>query len=237
MALTDRKLMNLTRRLLAAEAESGDLPMDGIHVAATITAPDGGEDARIEWSDGPARTVNLPRRLCQFQLKATEVSPAQAAAEVLTSKGAIKPMVRSALEAGGAYVLVCSRSYTKSKILAREANISKVLARAGMSIKRGQVQFRDADQIALWVSAYPPVAAWVLEQTQPGLVGPFRDWTHWAGRYEHDSSPWVPDARLAPFRVKLRSLVARPRGADDRSPDGEDRKRRQDRLAGDVRQA
>jgi Antitoxin component of bacterial toxin-antitoxin system, MqsA len=33
-AMTDRKLMKLTRRLLAAEAQSGDLPMDGIHVAA-----------------------------------------------------------------------------------------------------------------------------------------------------------------------------------------------------------
>jgi DNA-binding transcriptional regulator YiaG len=210
-ALTDRKLMNLTRRLLAAEAQSSDLPMDGIHVAATITAPDGGEDARIEWSDGPARTANLPERLSQFQLKASEVSPAQAAAEVLTSKVAIKPMVRSALEAGGAYVMLCSRSYTKSKILAREENIYKMLVRAGMNIKRGQVQFRDADQIALWVNAHPPVAAWVLEQTQPGLIGPFRDWTHWAGRHEHESSPWVPDPRLAPFREKLRGLIARAR--------------------------
>jgi DNA-binding transcriptional regulator YiaG len=211
-ALSDRKLMNLTRRLLAAEAQSGELPMDGIHVAAVMTAPDGGEDARIEWSGGPSRTAYLPSRLSQFQLKGAELSPAQAGAEVLTSKGAIKPMVESALDAGGTYIMLCSRSYTKSKILAREESIRKILARAGMTIKPGQVQFRDADQIALWVSTHPPVAAWLLEQTQPGLVGPFRDWTHWAGRYEHDSSPWVPDPRLAPIREKLRSLVARPRG-------------------------
>ncbi|TIT90291.1 MAG: hypothetical protein E5W55_22680, partial [Mesorhizobium sp.] len=48
-ALTERKFASLARRLLDAEALSGDLPMDGIHVAANITAADGGEDARIEW--------------------------------------------------------------------------------------------------------------------------------------------------------------------------------------------
>ena len=55
-ALSDRKLANLARRLISAEAQSTNLPMIGIHVAANITAPDGGEDARIEWSDGPERT-------------------------------------------------------------------------------------------------------------------------------------------------------------------------------------
>lgn len=46
-ALSERKLVNLIRRLLAAEALSGELPMDGIHVAAVVTAPDGGEDAKM----------------------------------------------------------------------------------------------------------------------------------------------------------------------------------------------
>src|ERR1700736_5034720 len=38
-ALSERRLVNLTRRLLAAEVQSSDLPMDGIHVSAVITAP------------------------------------------------------------------------------------------------------------------------------------------------------------------------------------------------------
>ena len=79
-----------------------------------------------------------------------------------------------------------------------------------LRIKPEQVQFRDGDQIASWVNVLPPVAAWVLEQTQPGLVGPFKDWTHWAGRFE--ASPWIPDPRLPAFREKLRSLVSKPRG-------------------------
>ncbi len=210
-ALSDRKLANLARRLISAEAQSTNLPMDGIHVAANITAPDGGEDARIEWSDGPERTPYLPARLTEFQLKATAISPAEAGNDVLVS-GKVKPMVRKVLEAGGAYVMLCARSYTKKEIGKREDRIRQVLAGAGLAIKPGQIKFRDADQIAQWANAHPPVAAWVLQQTQPGLVGPFHDWTHWAGRYEHDSSPLVSDARLPEFSAKLRALISAPRG-------------------------
>jgi putative zinc finger/helix-turn-helix YgiT family protein len=211
-ALTDRKLANLTRRLLSAEAQSGNLPMDGVHVAATIAAPDGGEDARIEWAGGPDRTSYIPSRLTQFQLKAMSISPAEAASDIRASDKSIKPMIRAALEAGGTYVMLCSRPYTKSQIIKRENNIRDTLASGGLVIKPKQVQFRDADQIAAWANVHPSVAAWVLEQTQPGLIGPFREWTHWAGRHEHDSSPYVPDTRLAKFSDKLRALVTTARG-------------------------
>ena len=209
-ALGERKLVNLVRRVLSAEAHSGELPMDGIHVAAVVTAPDGGEDAKIEWADGPERTKFLPSRHAQFQLKATELTPAEAGGEVLTSKGEVKPMVRAALEAGGTYVLACGASYTNSKIVLREAAIRKALKGAGLSFRDEQVQFRDADQIALWANAHPPVAAWLLEQTQPGLVGIFRDWSHWSGRY--DSLRWISDKRLDDVRAKLLPLISVPRG-------------------------
>lgn len=209
-ALSERKLVNLIRRLLAAEALSGELPMDGIHVAAVVTAPDGGEDAKIEWSGGPGRTRFLPSRHTQFQLKASELTPGDAGREVLTAKGDVKPMVRAALEAGGTYILACGHSYTNSKITVRAAAIRKAIADTGLKFADEQVQFRDSDQIALWVNAHPPVAAWLLEQTQPGLVGIFRDWSHWSGRY--DSIRWIPDRRLDPLREKLRLLVSAPRG-------------------------
>jgi DNA-binding transcriptional regulator YiaG len=209
-ALSPRKFALLLRRLLDGEAHSGDLPMDGIHVAANITAADGGEDARIEWQGGPARTKFLPNRISQFQLKAGEISPGEAGADVLTPKGEVKSMVRDALEKGGCYIMACGHSYENKLIKSRAESIRKALAKAGLSVAPEQVQFRDADQIASWVNVLPPVAAWVLEQTQPGLVGPFKDWTHWAGRF--DASPWIPDARLPAFREKLRSLISKPRG-------------------------
>jgi hypothetical protein len=80
-----------------------------------------------------------------------------------------------------------------------------------MDVPESQIQFRDADQIADWVNIHPSVATWLLQETQPGLAGPFRDWTHWAGRHEYESSPWISDERLESFREKLRQLIE-PRG-------------------------
>lgn len=212
-ALSDRKLAVLTRRLLAAEAQTHVLPQDGIHVSSTITAPDGGEDGRIEWQGGPERTPFLPARLTQFQLKATGIGPKEMGDEILTAKtNEIKPMVRDAVAAGGAYVVLCTHPYTRPQIKKRTDQILKTLAEHGISVNGNQIQFRDASQIAEWANMSPPVATWILEQTQPGLAGWFRDWAHWAGRSDHDNSPLVQDPRLTPFRTKLRELVTPLRG-------------------------
>jgi hypothetical protein len=169
--LSERKLVNLMRRLLSAEAHNGELPLNGIHVAAVVTAPDGGEDAKIEWRDGPERTKFLPARCSQFQLKASDLSPADAGGEVVTAKGEVKPMVRAALDAGGTYILVCGQSYTNSKLILRENAIRKALAGAGTSFRDEQIKFRDADQIAMWVNA-PSACCRVATRTN--TTGPRR---------------------------------------------------------------
>jgi hypothetical protein len=211
-ALTPKKFTLLLERLLSAEAFSGHLPMDGIHVAAQITVGDGGEDARMEWRDGPERTAFLPSRVTQFQLKATAVTPAKAGRDVLTPKGKIQPMVKAVLETGGSYVMLVAHPAVKQSMAKHEAAIRETLKAKHLRFADAQIAVRDAAQIALWVNARPSVAAWLLEQTQPGLTGPFRDWAHWTGRHEHDSSPWVDDPRLEPFRAELRSLIGLPRG-------------------------
>ena len=130
-ALSPRKFVLLVRRLLDGEAFGGDLPMDGIHVAANITAADGGEDARIEWQDGPQRTKFLPNRVSQFQLKAGPISPADAGADVLTPDGEVKSMVRDALDKGGCYIMACNQSYENKLVKARAESIRNALAKAG----------------------------------------------------------------------------------------------------------
>jgi len=211
-ALSPTNLSRLARRLLSAEALASGLPMDGIHVAATITAPDGGEDARIEWEGGPDRTACLPSRLNQFQLKAGSITPGKAGSEVIGSDGQAKPMIRSTIEVGGTYIMMCGESYTRQDIQKRIDQIRRRLAEADVAVSPAQVQFRDSEQIADWVNAHHSVAAWLLEQTQPGLMGPFHDWEHWAAREEHDKSPLVDDPRLPAFMLKLRELIGGPRG-------------------------
>ena len=209
--LTERTLPQLLRHLLSAEGQAHGLPADGIHVAGSIYTPDGGEDGRIEWTGGPDRTPFLPSRLCQFQMKAASIGPKAAGREVLTGKGAVKDMVRSALKAGGCYIMLCGHSYVQRQIEERKRCIREALRGAGLTIDDGQVDFRDADQIAAWANHHPSVATWLKERTQPGTIGPFRSWRHWAGRAEHNDSPWVEDERLPGLRAWLREQLTKPR--------------------------
>ena len=211
--LTERTFPQLLRRLLNSEAQANSLPLDGIHVASGIYAADGGEDGRITWKDGPARTPFLPSRLTQFQLKAGGMSARAAARDVLTARGTVKKMVRSVIDDGGHYVMLCAHAYAQKEIEGRKTRIREALRNCGLVIGDDRIDFRDADQVADWTNHHPSVATWVKEHTQPGTIGPFRSWNHWAGRPEHDQSPWVADERLPNIRAELREQVAEPRKA------------------------
>ena len=208
--LTERTLPQLLRRLLSAEAQAHGLPAAGIHVAASIHTADGGEDGRIEWTGGPDGTRFLPSRLCQFQSKAGSIGPKAAGRAILTEGGAVKDRVRSAVEAGGCYIMLCGHSYVQGQIEDRERPIRETFRGAGLTIDDAQIDFRDADQIADWANHHPSVATWLKERTQPGTIGPFRSWSHWTGRAEHDGSPWVEDERLPSLRAWLREQLTEP---------------------------
>ena len=62
--------------------------------------------------------------------------------------------------------MLCTHSYAWKQISAREARIRRALRDAGMIIDDDQVEFRDADQIALWVNDHPSVATW-FERADP----------------------------------------------------------------------
>ena len=210
--LTERTMPLLLRRLLHAEAQANGLPCDGIHVADNIAAPDGGEDGRISWEGGLERTQFLPSQLCQFQLKAGSIGPVRAGKDVLTKAGAVKAMVHSALEADGHYLMLCGHRYTKKAGQEREMAIREAVRGTGMTIRDDQVCFWDADQIAVWANRHPAVAIWLKEHTQAGAVGAFRSWVHWAGRAEHEDSPWVDDGRLPSLQAQLLEAVTKPKG-------------------------
>ena len=206
--LNERTLPQLLRYLLSAEAQAHGLPAADIHVPPSIHTADGGEDGRIEWTGGPDSTPFLPSRLCQFQSKSGSIGPKAACREVLNRKGAVKDMVRSALEAGGCYVMFCGHSYVQRQIEEREHSIREALRGAGLTIDDAQVDFRDANRIADWANRHASVATWL----KPGTIGPFRSWSHWAGRAEHDGSPpWVEDERLPGLRAWLREQLTEPR--------------------------
>lgn len=203
------QLHELLRRLLSVEAQANGIPFDGIHVSSNIAAADGGEDGRIAWQGAPEWTDFLPSRLCQFQLKAGEITPSEAGREVV-ARARGKPMVRAVLEDGGHYVLLCTRRYTQQLIERRKNRIQTALADAGLSVAPERIQFRDADKIAGWVNAHPSVALWVQEKVGLGRSDLFASWGHWRGRSEH-LIPWVEDDRLSRLRGKILERLTQPR--------------------------
>ena len=209
--LTKEEMPELLRRLLQVEATEHGLQAASIHVPSNIDAQDGGEDGRITWEGDPQRTAFLPGRRCHFQLKAGAIPPARAGKEVLTKDSTVKNMVRAALAADGHYIMLCAYPYTQKAIEAREAQIRNALRRADLTVVDDRIHFLDADKIAEWVNRYPSVATWLKEGTAPGTIGPFRSWSQWTGRSEHEQSPWVDDERLRELRPRLQARVATTR--------------------------
>ena len=208
---------NLLQRLLTAESTANALPKRRIHVASNLNAPDGGEDGRIEWEGGPEETPFLPCRRIVFQLKSRTISVRKAAQEVMRgSRNDVsrspKEQVESVLRDGGCYVVLCSRRYVHKEIQRREQSILDALRESGLSVRDSQVKFRDADEIATWVNEHAAVAAWVLEQTQPGTVECFRSWDYWKSRSEHNRAPWTKDERLPLLQTRLMQEAVEPRG-------------------------
>lgn len=211
-ALDDRTLPALARRLLHAEAQVHLLPNPDIHVPSNHSAPDGGEDGRIQWEGGPSRTCVLPARFVQFQFKAGTIGPARAANDVLTPSGTLKHMIAAAVGAGANYIMLCAATYTRAAIENRETAIRNAFSAAGCSVDPSRIHFRDAEYIAHWATRHPSVAAWLKERTEPGTTGPFRSLDHWRDRSEHAQSPWIADERLDPLRKRLIGRVDEPRG-------------------------
>lgn len=208
-SLTGAQFADLLRRLLHAEALANGLPEDGIHVASNITSPDGGEDARIEWEGGVARTSFLPSRLCQFQMKAGPITPSKAGREV-TMRGEVKPMIRSVIEAGSNYIMLSTHPYVKKEIEARERKIRQALRDSELAIENSQVGFRSGEQIAAWVNSHPSVALWLFERVRPGSVRTFTTYEGWGRRPEHHAVSFSDDSRLHELRERILACATVP---------------------------
>lgn len=201
-ALGAEDLKELAKRLIYGEAFAHSISADGIHVADNITAPDDGEDARIEWDGAPSKTKFFRSNLSQFQLKAGKMDTKRAGAEVIRKDGTIKAAVVEVLSKGGTYTMLCASSYTYKEIQIRRKAISDALTKAGMSLKKGQIAFFDSSMIAGWVNTLPAVAVWVLERTERSSIGGFRSWEYWAGSADH-LLPYFEDNRLTPIKDLL----------------------------------
>ena len=211
VCLREFELPAFVRSLLYAEAEAHGLPLDRIHVAEDYFVPDGGEDAHIRWQGGPERTPQLPSRYVQLQLKTGDFQPAKAASEVLTKQGQVKTMVRAAMANEAHYVLLCTKSLSGKQAKTMASRILAAMNEAGLVVSEDRIHVWDADQLAAWTNRYPALVTRLKAWTK-SATGPFRSWTQWADRHEHERSPFVADERVDDLRARLVGILRRPGG-------------------------
>lgn len=205
--LNSVELTTLLRRLLHLEAQRYGLPISGVTVPLKITVSDGGEDGRIEWSEGPASTDWIPCRGTSFQIKATELTPKQCADELADKKGRVKPLVRHCFMTNGAYVFFCGREYNPKQIKNRIDRATKSAKEIlPKKIKRVRIEFYDATRIASWTNQYFAAAVYVLEECGHSLVAGLQTWEQWSGYAPYVNYQFTSDDILNSAIEQLRAF-------------------------------
>lgn len=179
--LNDVQLTQLLNVILNAEAIKSGLAQSAVDVALNIRVGDGGEDGRIKWSGGIERTSFIPNRFTLFQNKATTMTKAACANELVASDGTIKAMVLEAFEQGGAYVLFTTQKLNVRQKQQRITRMHEKLAELAFpNADKVDLQIYDASQIANWVNSYlvaiTSVLNWIGRPIERGLKS-FESWS------------------------------------------------------------
>lgn len=241
-SLDSMNLVQLLKRLLMVEAFANGVPFRNVSVPLQITVPDGGEDARVAWNDGPASTDYLPVRFCIFQSKASTLTDAQVkreAWEKRTGQGkgarakppALNAAVSQVLAHRGAYVVFCRAPMVTPTVEARKAAIATAIRQAGGDPEAAAaIEFYDGNKIAAWVNRHAPVAVWVHLVTRGLVLDGLQSMESW--RQEPSFSvEWVP-SDAARYAVPTKRGAGGPGAAgDELLPFDDARRRLRDHLA------
>ena len=187
LSLKDAQLTNLLRQLLHLEAVRFRLPASGVSVALNITVADGGEDGRIQWSEGPIRTDYVSNRLTMFQCKSTELGPTACANELrLKDSVQLKPQVAAVLDAGGSYVLFTTQALNQSQISERLEKMREAIQAAGRSdADTVDLTIYDANKIRDWTNRYIAAITAVLSWRGRPLLPSLQTWENWSLQEEY----------------------------------------------------
>jgi len=206
------QLTKLLKLLLHLEARSSGIAERAVEVALNINVPDGGEDGRIQWRDGPLNTDYLPHRFVQFQNKATIMGAADCADEIVNNDGTMKHMVEEALDSGAAYILFTTQELNTlqktERITAIREKLAELVKPYAMT---ATIDIYDAAKIEGWVNKYLSaiiaVLNWVGRPLAPGL----KTWNDWSQHSEFQRFPFVADVQRQTALVNLKALLVQDR--------------------------
>ncbi|ARU27055.1 hypothetical protein [Cellvibrio sp. PSBB006] len=195
--LSDIELTQLLSELLQAEAYKFGLAQSAVEVALNIRVGDGGEDGRISWSDGPVCTDYIPNRLTMFQNKATEMSAADYANEIITkatkkSPSVIKPKVDEVLSRGGAYIIFTTQELnTQQKNDRVSAVRDKLREYNKVYADSSQILIYESAQISRWVNNFVSTIVSVQHWNGTPLERGLKTFSLWEKHEELSRIPFV----------------------------------------------
>lgn len=178
--LDSKNLIRILRKLLTLEANKFGIPQSAANVYLNINDPDGGEDGRIKWENGPPKTDWIPNRFSMFQSKAQPLTSKDCEKEILNGKREIKPKVKEVLDAGGSYIFFCHKAYNDRYIDPKISKIVNTLTDKGYpnTVKK-QVAFYDGNIISNWVNQYFTAQVFVMELLGKHPIPGLQTWEKW----------------------------------------------------------
>ena len=207
------QLTKLLKLLLHLEARTHGIAGRAVDVALNINVQDGGEDGRIQWKDGPSDTNFLPCRMVQFQVKATEMGPADCAKEITTSDGNLKPMIEQVIDRNGAYIMFTSQELNaKQMIRDRVTAIRSKLSELGKAYADSAIiEIYDAAKIEGWINKYVSAIVTVLNWVGRPSVRGLKTWDNWGQHPEYADFPFITDDLRQTAIATLKDHLSKPR--------------------------
>lgn len=186
--LKDLRLVELLRRLLTAELTKNGIPLGAGTAPAQITIADGGEDGRVAWHDGPAKTDFLPDRYTIFQCKKSDHGPSVLKEEVWTKasqgkdkKRKLNEALAETLKKRGAYLVITGSPVVGIKVTRRIEAIEEGIREAGEDPSRlAAIEIIDANKLASWTTSHPSVALWLNATLRELHLYGFRNYENWS---------------------------------------------------------
>ncbi|QMW01709.1 hypothetical protein [Spirosoma foliorum] len=175
--LSDSNLRDLIGLLCEADCKAHELSPRGVTWGGHQDAKDGGLDVVVELENIISGGF-IPRLKNGFQVKKPDMS-ASAIVEEMKPNGILRDSIKSLIQAGGSYIIVCSTGSTSYKALQDRRHAMQKAVIGAINHEKIHLDFYDRGRVATWVRTHPSMVLWVRNKVGRNLKGwqPYENWT------------------------------------------------------------
>ena len=199
------RAVDFFRRLLWAESSRVGVDRNLIEVPARINVGDGGLDAVIYESVSPSSEELIPLGISGFQIKSSDLSPAECRNELHEEDDLRKPLksaIINLLNQGGTYILVLYEDIVKERMFTnRKSAIEDELRKC--RFPDAKVRLYTISQLIGFARRFPSLVAWL--KGSPHFLG-YENWQNQPGM--KDPSEIINDDKRNKFIEEIRENLS-----------------------------